>query len=51
MVERTGRAAHSYDVFISHASEDKDVVARPLATALVARGWTAWLDELEINPA
>ena len=49
MVERTRRVAPSYDVFISHASEDKDVVARPLATALIARGWTAWLDELEMT--
>jgi hypothetical protein len=28
------------DVFISHASEDKVDVARPLAGALAARGWT-----------
>jgi hypothetical protein len=49
MVERTRRADHSYDVFISHASEDKDVVARPLATALIGWGWTAWLDELEMT--
>jgi TIR domain len=37
------------DVFISHASEDKDTVARPLSRALVARGWFVWLDELELT--
>ncbi len=33
------------DVFISHASEDKEAVARPLAEALKARNWEVWLDE------
>lgn len=39
------------DVFISHASEDKDAVARPLAEALRAQKWEVWLDEdvLEIG--
>jgi hypothetical protein len=37
------------DVFISHASEDKALVARPLATALTERGWSVWLDELELT--
>jgi hypothetical protein len=37
------------DVFISHASENKDEVARPLAQALQARGWSVWLDELELT--
>lgn len=37
------------DVFVSHASEDKDEVARPLADALARRGWTPWLDELELK--
>ena len=37
------------DVFISHASEDKELVARPLAAALTERGWTVWLDELELT--
>ena len=38
-----------YDVFISHASEDKDKVARPLANALVERGVTVWYDEFEMK--
>jgi hypothetical protein len=36
------------DVFISHASDDKDAIARPLAEELVARGRTVWFDELEL---
>ena len=42
-------ARYSHDVFISHASEDKESVARPLARALADSGWTAWLDELEMT--
>jgi hypothetical protein len=37
------------DVFIAHASEDKDSVARPLAKALIDRGWAVWLDELQLT--
>jgi hypothetical protein len=40
---------HDTDVFICHASEDKDTVARPLADALTVRGWSVWLDELELT--
>lgn len=38
-----------YDVFICHASEDKDEVARPLADALARMGRTVWLDELQLR--
>ena len=38
-----------YDVFISHASEDKNSVVRPLAEALVARGLKVWYDEFELR--
>ena len=38
-----------YDVFISHASEDKDAVARPLAEALRKNGLTVWYDEFELR--
>jgi len=34
-----------WDVFISHASEDKDAFVRPLATALRASGLLPWYDE------
>ena len=35
----------TYDIFISHASEDKDAIARPLYNALVERGISVWFDE------
>lgn len=38
-----------YDVFISHASEDKDEVARPLAEALRSNGLSVWYDEFELR--
>lgn len=38
-----------YDVFISHASEDKDEVVRPLAAALQAEGLKVWYDEFELR--
>jgi hypothetical protein len=34
-----------YDVFISHASEDKAAIAGPLYEALTALGLTVWFDE------
>lgn len=39
----------AHDVFISHASEDKDTVARPLSDLLIERGNTVWLDEIEMR--
>jgi hypothetical protein len=45
---RTGKEADvpaKTDVFISHASEDKDAVARPLAEELKRRGFSVWYDE------
>jgi hypothetical protein len=38
-----------YDVFISHASEDKDAIARPIAQALARQGLKAFLDEAHIG--
>ncbi|HQI45786.1 MAG TPA: toll/interleukin-1 receptor domain-containing protein, partial [Bacteroidales bacterium] len=38
-----------YDVFISHASEDKDEVVRPLAFALQTVGLNVWYDEFEMK--
>lgn len=38
-----------YDVFISHASEDKDDVVRPLANALCDKGVRVWYDEFELK--
>ncbi len=39
----------TFDVFISHASEDKDDVVRPLAHALRAQGMQVWYDEFELK--
>src|ERR1035437_1708238 len=39
----------TYDVFISHASEDKDELVRPLAYALIAEGLSVWYDEFEMK--
>jgi len=38
-----------YDVFLSHASEDKDEIARPLAKALKDRGIRVFFDEDSIK--
>lgn len=38
-----------FDVFISHASEDKDDVVRPLAHALKLEGLKVWYDEFELK--
>jgi len=38
-----------YDVFISHASEDKEDIARPIYDACESLGITAFLDEKEID--
>ena len=36
-------------VYLAHASEDHDTLAKPLATALLANGIEVWLDEWEIR--
>ena len=38
-----------FDVFISHASEDKDDIVRPLALALKERGLEVWYDEFVLK--
>jgi len=38
-----------WDVFLSHASDDKETVAMPLAQALVRSGVRVWLDSFEIR--
>lgn len=40
---------YKYDVFLSHASEDKDEVARPLALMLQEHGLRVWYDEFEFR--
>lgn len=45
---QTSAAAQS-DIFLSHASEDKDEIARPLREALEDRGLVVWFDEVKIK--
>ena len=42
-------AEREWDVFISHATEDKDEVVRPLAVALQGLGLRVWYDEFELK--
>src|ERR1700739_2597152 len=46
---RTSETEDEWDVFISHASEDKDAIARPLADALRARELRVWYDEFSLE--
>ncbi len=41
--------AREHDVFISHASEDKEEIVRPLANALVSEGLDVWYDEFALR--
>ena len=41
--------SREFDVFISHATEDKALVVRPLAHALSHRGLRVWYDEFELR--
>ena len=50
MQNRTlARDADYRDLFISHASEDKENFVRPLANALVAEDVRVWFDEFELQ--
>lgn len=42
-------SSYQWDLFISHASEDKDTVARPLAERLGEKGVRVWLDANELT--
>ncbi len=46
---RTAEEERDHDVFISHASEDKEDIVRALADALVAEGLDVWYDEFELR--
>ena len=45
----TGEGQPPFDLHISHAPEDKEAVAQPLAEALLARGLKVSLDESEFR--
>src|SRR5215213_7632961 len=49
LADEAGADNRGFDVFISHASEDKDTVVRPLALALAERGLDVWYDEFELR--
>lgn len=38
-----------WDFFVSHATPDKESIARPLAEALRAKGASVWFDEFELT--
>jgi hypothetical protein len=42
-------ASKSHDVFVSHASEDKDAFVRPLVQALQDKGLDVWYDEFTLS--
>jgi predicted phosphodiesterase len=48
VVARATNESTPRDFFISHASMDKDAIARPLAEALLQRGHGVWFDEFEL---
>jgi len=45
----TESGEETHDVFISHASEDKDDFVRPLADALIVQGLNVWYDEMTLR--
>lgn len=49
VMERENALLTSRSIFISHASEDKVAIAKPLADALIAAGCSVWYDEYEIK--
>src|SRR5437773_2294533 len=40
----------AWDIFLSHATEDKESIARPLALALISAGLHVWFDEFTLLP-
>ncbi|EHQ91691.1 DUF1883 domain-containing protein [Desulfosporosinus youngiae] len=48
-IDRDDDFTPEYDVFISHASEDKDDIVRPLAHSLKDYGLKVWYDEFELK--
>lgn len=45
-----GGADRDFDVFVSHASPDKDGFVRPFAEALESHGLQVWFDEFVLTP-
>lgn len=49
IIQRMKKKYKMFDVFISHASEDKDDIVRPIHEACTSKGLSVFLDEEEIN--
>ena len=49
MNSKNAGQTRKFDFFLSHASEDKKDVARPLYEALTKLGYSVWFDEAEIK--
>jgi hypothetical protein len=47
--EGLSKSAPAWDVFVSHASEDKQEIALPLSNALRSLGISVWLDSFELK--
>ena len=47
--ETTRDSTMEWDIFISHASEDKEIFVRPLAKRLQEQGLRVWFDELTLT--
>lgn len=45
----TDSPERGFDFFVSHASEDKETIARPLVLALRVHGYRVWFDEFELK--
>ncbi len=45
----TGESQEKWDIFVCHASEDKNDVVRPLVEALVKDGLRVWYDEFSLT--
>lgn len=50
LAEVIAGADRDFDVFVSHASPDKDSFVRPFAEALDALGVSVWFDEFVLKP-
>lgn len=48
-LRKSTKSSKKWDVFISHSSEDKDELVRPLAKALQAKGVSVWYDEFSLK--
>jgi hypothetical protein len=48
-VSQIAQSPDVWDVFVSHASEDKDSFVRPLVAALTSAGLKVWFDEQELK--